>query len=327
MNLIPEQSMKMIRDKILESKTFILSSHVQPDGDNIGSSLALYDALKKMNKEVLLLKNDDIPRDFLFLPGANEYVDLDLDSNKDFDVFISLDCGDQDRLGKNKAFLPRAKTIINIDHHISNTYFGDLNYIDVSASSTGEIVYDFIKVLGLDLDSDMGICIYTAISTDTGSFLYDNTSSKAHRIAGELIDLGIDKKAISVNVYQNKSLEKTNLFIKALGSLEFYGDNRIGLVGVTQELLKETNTKMEDTEGIVAFIRDIEPVEVAVLLKEIDDKLVKVSLRSKNYLNVSDICANFGGGGHIRAAGCSIKENFNLAKKEILEKLLESLGD
>ena len=323
-----DSSFKIELDKIvnciLESQNIYLASHVQPDGDNIGSLLSLGLGLKKINKNVFILRADIIPADYLFLPSIELIKDYD---NKEIDTLIVLDSGDEDRLGKNRDLLSKAKTVINIDHHISNTKFGHLNLIDDKASSTAELVYEVLKALNISIDKDMATCIYTGISTDTGSFIYDSTGAKAHLIAAELIEIGIDKKNININLYQNRSLERSKLFIKALEKLEFYFDNKIALVKVTQEMLKETNTTMEDTEGIVSFIRDISTVEIAVLLKEMDSNTIKVSMRSKRYANVSDICAYFGGGGHIRAAGCTLNSSIKEAEDSLIDRINQDLGD
>lgn len=310
---------------ILNSQNICIASHVQPDGDNIGSMLSLGLALRKLNKNVFLLKSDDIPLDFKFLPN----IDLikDYEDIGEIDIFIALDSSDEARLGKNKNLLRKAKLILNIDHHISNTNFGHINIIDKDASSTGEMVFDFIKSMNIDIEKDIATCIYTAISSDTGSFMYDNTSAKTHEIAAELIRIGIAKEDINIHLYQSKSLERTKLFIKAMSNLEFYFENKVAITMVTQEMLKESNAKMEDTEGIISFVRGISPVELAVLLKEFSENEVKVSMRSKRYIDVAEICLAFGGGGHIRAAGCTINTSLNEAKSMIIDEIKNYLGD
>ncbi|TCU72697.1 phosphoesterase RecJ-like protein [Tissierella praeacuta] len=306
-------------EKIKESERIYIVSHVQPDGDNIGSILALWIAIKKIKDKVFILKTDDIPSDFLFLPNVNEIKEFN-DEGK-IDMFIALDTSDENRLGKNKELLNKAKTIINIDHHISNTNFGHINIVDSNAAATGELVYNLIKKMNIPMDKDIASCIYTAISSDTGSFMYDNTSAETHRIIAELIDIGIDKGNININLYQNKSLERTMLFIKSLETLRLYFNNNVALIKVTQDMLNKANAKMEDTEGIVSFIREIAPVEVGIILKEFKENEIKVSMRSKRFIDVSAICASFNGGGHIRAAGCTINSPMDIAEKLILDEL------
>lgn len=314
-------------DKAIEliqsSKNIYIASHVQPDGDNIGSILALALALRKINKEVYILKTDEVPSDYKFLPSVD--LIMDYEYPRDIDLFIALDSSDLNRLGKNKAFFELAKNTINIDHHVSNDNYGDINIIDSKAAATGEIIFNFINRLNIELDKDIATCIYTAISTDTGSFMYDSVTDKTHNIIAELIKLDIDKSNININLYQSRSIERTNLFIKAFSTLKTFNDNKIAIVKVTREMLTESGAKMEDTEGIISFVREIAPVEIACLLKEFDDKEIKVSMRSKRYANVASICQAFNGGGHIRAAGCTIYENIDAAEKLVVDKIKEAI--
>lgn len=319
MNRSLKEQMDLAKEKILQSKRIYIASHVQPDGDNIGSMLALGLALKKTNKDVYMVKTDPVPTDFMFLPGSEDIKEINNYSN--IDLFITLDSSDIERLGDNKKLVDMADFVINIDHHISNTNYGDINIVDSNSGSTAELVFKMIKTLNIEIDKNIGTCIYTGISTDTGSFMYENTRAETHLIAAELLDIGVDKKSINVNVYQNKSLEKTKLFIKALENLETYFENKVAIVQVTNNMLLDTGAKMEETEGIVSFIRDIKPVEVAIMLKEFEENEIKVSMRSKTYVNVSEICSKFNGGGHMRAAGCTIYNSLTLAKEALIKEL------
>ena len=257
----------------------------------------------------------------LFRSGLDLFVEPDL--NEDVDLFISLDSSDLDRLGAGKEIAAKSNKLINIDHHITNGNFGDINIVDPSASATGELIYHLLKDYNLEIDKDIATCLYAAISTDTGSFMYDSTTKETHLIAADLIDKGIDKNSIIVNLYQNRSIERTNLFIKALNTLEFHCNNNVGFVFVTQEMLKECNASMEDAEGIVSYIRDIEGIEVACIFKEHKEDEIKLSIRSKAIVDVSKICMEFNGGGHKRAAGCTIYDNIVAAKEKILGKIIE----
>lgn len=305
--------------QIQENENIYIVSHVQPDGDNIGSILALWMALKNIKERVFILKTDEIPSDFLFLPNINIINEYSHDDN--IDLLITLDTSDESRLGKNKDLLNQAKTVINIDHHISNNNFGHINIVDSNAAATGELVYKLINRLKVPIDKDIASCIYTAISSDTGSFMYDNTSVETHEIAAELIRTGIDKGNININLYQSRSIERTMLFIKALETLKLYFENKVAIVKITRSMVEEANAKMEDTEGIVSFIREIASVEVATILKEFNEEEIKVSMRSKRYVDVSSLCANLGGGGHIRAAGCTVNFPIDIAEKLILNEL------
>ncbi len=314
-------SYKEIKEAILAAENIAIASHVSPDGDNLGSSLGLYMALKKINKNTRILEVDTIPENYKFLPGVEAIEEVEEDEL--LDVFIALDCADFERLGRNAGLAKNARTLINIDHHISNDLYGDLNLVEADSSSTGELVFYLIRELGIDFDKDIATAIYTAISSDTGSFKYSNTSGRTHSIVAELYKYDLDTELINIELYQNKSLAKTRLFTLAMSRLESHYDDQLGLVVVTRAMLEEAGAKMEDTEGLVETVRDIKPVELAILLKE-KDGLVKVSTRSKRRVDVSSLCANFDGGGHKRAAGCTIYAGLDEAKEKILEKV-ESL--
>ncbi|MFA7533335.1 MAG: bifunctional oligoribonuclease/PAP phosphatase NrnA [Tissierellaceae bacterium] len=314
-----EKQINLAIEQMLNSKNIYIVSHVQPDGDNLGSILSLGQALKSKNLDVFMLKSDEIPNDFMFLPGI-EYM-MDYDGLGYVDVLIVLDSGDENRIGKNKEILGKANLVINIDHHISNTYFGDINIVDKDASSTGELVFEIIKSMDIEISKEIGTCLYTAISSDTGSFMYDNTSARTHEIAAELLKSNIDKSYININLYQNRSLERTKLFITALNSLELYYNDKVAIVAITQELLEKSNATMEDTEGIVSFLREISPVEVAIILKEFHGENIKVSMRSKKYVDVAKISSYFSGGGHVRAAGFTVNSTVGKIKASLLEQL------
>lgn len=311
-------------DIINKSSKIFIASHVNPDGDNIGSSLSLALALKKIDKEVFVLSSDGIPDDFRFLPGCELIQDYK-ESMGPIDLLIAVDSSDIGRLGKNKDLIMETNKVINIDHHISNTKFGHINIVNPKASATGELIYYFIKRLNIEIDKDIATNIYTAINTDTGKFSYDNVTSDTHRIAADLLDAGVDIKEVNINIYENSSMERTNLFIKTLSGLETYSNNKIAIAKISQDMLTETNTRLEDTEGIVSFIRGIGPVEVSCILKEISEKEVRVSLRSKEYVDVASICEVFNGGGHIRAAGCTINSDLNSAESLIVEEIIKKI--
>lgn len=316
------KTMRNIIQMIKESNSIYIASHINPDGDNVGSTLALTMALKKMNKDVTPLLEGELPSDYKFLPKIDLYKDYSGEMHP-IDLFIAVDSGDIERLGKNKPILNISKNVINIDHHISNTNFGNINLVDMEASATGEIIYHLIKEMGIEIDIDMATCLYTAISTDTGSFIYDNVTADTHIIIADLIRIGIDKSNINIQLYGSRSMEKTRLFIEALSTLKLFNDNKIAMVQVTKKMLEDTGTTLDDTEGIISFVREIESVEVACILKESEDLKTKISMRSKRYINVSDIANNFNGGGHIRAAGGTIYENIKDAEPIVVNKIKE----
>ncbi|WP_069649562.1 DHH family phosphoesterase [Caloranaerobacter ferrireducens] len=310
---------KKLKQKLDEAEYICLVSHIHPDGDSIGSLLGLGLALESTNKKVTMIKIDDIPYKYRFLPKINKLKSYE--ENKKFDLLIILDCSDLDRLGTFKHITDKAKYIVNIDHHISNTSYGDINIINHKAAATGELVYNILDCLDINIDKEIATCLYVAIATDTGSFRYDNTHSETHYIVSKLLEKQIDLKKITFEVFQNKTLASTKLFIEALNTLELYYNDRLAVVQVTQQMLKRNNAEFNDIDGIVEYIRDIETVEVACILKEIEKDEIKIGLRSKTYVDVAKVANVFQGGGHIRASGCTIYKDITKAKELIVREI------
>lgn len=295
---------KEIYDLIQSVNTIYVASHINPDGDNVGSLMGMYLALKNLDKDVKAVIIDEIPDNLKFLPRLNEAVtDEFLDIP---DLFISVDCADIERLGRLSEIYKKTPHTINIDHHSTNTNFGELNYVDSTSPATCEMVYYFLKNSNIEIDTEIATCLYSGISTDTGSFKYDSVKKSTFDAAGDLLSKGIDINSIGVNLYHKRSREKTDLLIKALSNLEYYFEGRVAIVHLNEDLIKSCNAKKTDSEGIVEFIRDIDEVEVAVFLKEKSDE-IKLSVRTKEYVDAIKIVSPFGGGGHIRAAGATLK--------------------
>ena len=315
---------EQIIDIINKSSKIAVTSHVQPDGDNVGSSLALCLALKKQGKETTFVIDDNIPEVYRYLKGAREVERLFSFEDLDYDLVIAMDCGDLERLGKVKQLAEKTR-LINIDHHISNTKFAEINLVEENASATAEITYKLIKSMGIFIDKDIAECIYTGIVTDTGMFQYSNTSEETHSIAAELIIAGVSPSDIFKKVYQNSPKEKVLLMKEALKSLEFFNDDMVTCISISKSQIDNIAKEDLDTEGIVNLARDIEGVEVAVFFKERESNIVKASLRSKSYVDVCIIAKDFGGGGHIRAAGCTISGSLEQAKQQILQAIQKQI--
>lgn len=309
-----------ITSKIKASDRIAITSHIMPDGDNVGSCLALYNALKKAGKSVRYVLDDEVPKIYRFLKGSENAERPG--AYESFDLVIALDCGDVKRLGKSAVYLDN-NFVVNMDHHISNSEYGAINLIDVKASATGEIIYELIKQLGIELDKEISECLYTAIVTDTGQFQYSNTTTETHRIAGELIDNGVNVSRLFELIYQNNSKEKVVLMKTVLSSLEFFHNDSISCISLSLAQMKEANAKEEDSDGMINLARDIECVEVAVFLKELEPGRIKVGLRSKKLIDVAEVSGQFGGGGHVRAAGCTINGTISEARDMIIAALVE----
>jgi len=308
-----------IISKINKSSKIAIVSHIMPDGDSVGSSLALYNALKKAGKDVCFMLDDNIPKIYRFLKNSEEVQKPG--KFESYDAVIALDCGDAERLGKAKLY-KEGNFVINIDHHISNSGFGNINFVDSNASATGEIIYYLIKEMNIGLDTETAECLYTAIVTDTGKFQYSSTTAATHQIAGDLINNGVDIPLMFERIYQNNSKAKILLMKNALNSLEFYHNGSISCISITAEQMKDANAADEDSDGIINLARDIECVEVAVFLKELETGEIKVGLRSKKAFDVTAVAVQFGGGGHLHAAGCTIEGSISEAKEKVINAII-----
>ncbi|SCG83401.1 Bifunctional oligoribonuclease and PAP phosphatase nrnA [Proteiniborus sp. DW1] len=319
-----EMLLREALSKIEKNNSICITSHVNPDGDSIGSVLALGLALKRNGYDnITMFIPDEIPRNLSFLPGV-DLIQKEIPDNK-IKTLIALDCGDLERIGIEKTVLKSIDSIINIDHHITNTKFGNINIIDPDASSTGEIIYEILEFMSVNIDKDIATSLYVAISSDTGSFKYDNTSPTTHIIASKLLNIGIDINFINVNLYQSRSIEKTKLLMASLSTMEILEEGKIALVNVTRQMLQSCNATMSDGDNIIDFIRDIDGIEIACIFKEIEDNVVKVGFRSKNYVDVSAIAKNFNGGGHKKASGCTIYTSIEEGKILVLKEIKNAL--
>lgn len=300
-----------------------LFSHVSPDGDCIGSILAIGLALEKMGKEVFYYNPDYVPNNLKFLPGAYR-ISRDLPEPSP-QTWVFVDCTDFQRVNLVPSHIPSESTILNLDHHISNLFFGDLNWVDPQACACGELAMTLIKRLGIELDRDMATNLYTAIVTDSGCFQYSNTTAQTHRLTAELLDMGLDLSEIHHNLFDQKPLAQLKLLQSALDNLEIYADGQLAIMSLSLEDFRKHRAAQELSEGLVNQIRSIAGVEVAVLLKEVGPQEIKAGLRSNLWLNVNEIAAHFGGGGHKRAAGCTLRISMAEAKQRIRDAIEEAV--
>jgi len=317
-----------IIDYINGSNYFVVTSHISPDGDNIGSTLSMYYALNKLGKNVFYVLDDNPPLNLRFLLKDINILRSEEFKLEDYSI-IALDCGDKKRICLSDEIINNSKKLICIDHHASNDHYGDFNYIDIDASSTCELVYNFLKrfseVNNLNIiDEKIATCLYTGLVTDTGNFAYANTHPSSFEMAKDLLLTGAKKEEIIQNVFQSNPYNYYKLLGEALNTLEIV-DNKVSSIMITKEMLKRNVISFNDVDGITSYTRDIEGVEVGILLKEKKENEVKVSLRSKNYVNVSEIAKAFNGGGHIRAAGCTIYDSIENAKEKVLKEVLKSI--
>lgn len=310
----------LLRDK----ESFLFLTHVNPDGDAIGSSLALALALRRLRKKVTLVRVDELPETYRFLPGADLYVPYQ-QVDGEYDVALILDCGDLDRVGAARPVVDRAKVKVNIDHHVTNTYYGDYNYIDPLVSSVGEQIFQMLHAAEIALDKDIATNLYVAVATDTGSFRYENTKVDTHMIAASLLMEGVEPGEISNQIYETRSLAAVRLLGAALATLQLSQDGQVGWMTVTRHILEETGATDEDTEGLVNYARSIRGVEVGILFREVEDGQVRMNFRSKSRVDVSAVAARFGGGGHPRAAGATASGTLEEVTGQVLAAVTEAL--
>ena len=318
----------MVTDNIIsilkEAESIAILPHISLDGDGLGSSLAFACALGKLNKHGTVYLEEAIPHIYSFLPGSQQVRFYEGEPPK-VDVAVALDSGDIERLGKRAAIFNNAGITVNIDHHQTNSMFAAHNYVQTGASAVGEIIYQFIKMMGLELDEKIATCLYVAIVADTGGFRFSNTTATTHQIAADLISNGVNVSEISRKVFDSVSREKVKLMGAAINSLELFEEGKVAFIAVTKEMIGSVGASDEDCDGIVNIGRSINGVEAAVMLKERDNGEIKVNLRSNSYVDVAAIAGMFSGGGHKRAAGCTIKREISEAKKMILNEIVKVL--
>jgi phosphoesterase RecJ-like protein len=306
--------------------SFVILSHVRPDGDAIGSQLALGLALEAAGKKVRLINEDGLPDNLVFLPESHR-IELPPAEPLDVEVAIALDTATKPRLGDNALHAAsKAKLWVNIDHHKSNPAYGDVNHIDSSSPATGQILYKLITALDLPLPDASRDAIYVAVSTDTGSFQYPSTTEETYLMAADLIRRGLDVGRINSLTYDHSPYRRVELMRALLNTLELTGEGRVAHWDLTMATSERIGLKPEDSEGMIDIIRGIDGVIVAVFFEELPDGKIRVSMRSKDSLvDACHVCMEFGGGGHALAAGIRMAGPLSDAKERVLEAVKRAL--
>ncbi len=318
--------MEQILQHIKNSHRILVTSHAEPDGDCLGSLVALGLALSKLDKTITLFNSSPIPAVYRFLPGVERIV-RQITEAKEYDLAIVLDCGDIVRVGEDSSVVDQISIVINIDHHVSNTGFGDVQLIDTDACATAEIVYRLIKALEIPFDKAIATGIYLGILTDTGSFRFSNTNPAAFAISKAMIDIGVEPHTVAQRVFGTYSLGRIKLLNMALNSIEISENGKLSLMTISRSMLNSTGTSTEDIDGLINYARRIEDVKVAALIHEIKNGAGKfanmnryhVSLRSDSTVDVAKIANQFGGGGHTSAAGFQIESTLVALKEKIIQ--------
>jgi len=307
---------------IKSSKNILIISHVNPDGDTLGSMCGLYSAIyenfKKKSKMLAISKLPDI---YSYLPNYNKIIDIEtIDKSREFDLVINVDVAAIDRICDAQIIFNKAKYTINIDHHKTNKAYGDLNFINPNASSTGEVLFDIFEKLDWEINLDCAKCLYTAILTDTGSFRFDNTKPATFECASKLLQKGVDPSDIYKKVYESDSKTLVMFQAHCISKAKFANNNKIAYTLVYRKDMEKYSAGDECMEGLTEKLRAIITTRVAFVAKEMKSGGTKISMRSKA-LDVAKICEIFGGGGHKFASGCTIKAPIEKACSMILEEV------
>ncbi len=309
-----------VAKSIKKAKNIIIFHHVAPDGDGIGSSLALREMISQLGctNKLDTVITGKIPDLYKFLPGIEHLKKYNDESvYQSYDLAITVDCACKDRLGDATELFNKARSSINIDHHISNDGFADIDWIEPKASAVGEVLFELIKPLGVKLTENIAINLYTAILTDTGGFKFANTKPKTLKICAELIAAGANPVDIYKNCFELKPLAMVKLHAKAIDNAVYLENNEIVYTKITRKLIEEINASDDHIDGITEALRQVNCVKVALVFKETTRGTTKVSLRS-NGINVCEIANFFGGGGHTLAAGCLIDKNIEEAVNDVI---------
>ena len=320
----PAENLPKAVETLRSAQRVLCTMHRGPDGDALGSALALACALRDAGRDVTVYNPDELPYNFRFLAGASSVVRT-LPADARFDVTVVTDAGAFDRLGPDVPPPERRGVLLNLDHHITTEPFGDVNYVDPHAASVGVMAYKILRALGLTVSAQCAECIYASILADTGCFRYSSTDPECLRIAAELLEAGVDPWEMTVRVYEQQPLARMKLLADVLKTLEMHG--RLATITITNEMMSKTGTADDLTDGFINYARSINGVEVAAAFRQpLDGSAWRVSFRSRGRVDVSAIAQKFGGGGHHNAAGCSIEGDEGSVRARISEEIERALA-
>ncbi len=319
-------SLEKTIEAIKKHERFLIMSHIGLEGDSIGCQLAFAALLKNMGKRYTIINGGELPGQYDFM-GVKDKISTDLGGEADYDAAVVLDCPVVRRVGPAKKYLKKGKTILNIDHHISNDYYGTINWVQGGMSSCGEMVYMLYEKMGAPLDREAALYLYVAILTDTGSFAYESTTSRTHAVVSELLSKGVDPMRVHQALYENRSLKDIELLRDALSTLRLVKDGDIAYMYVSEKMLKKHGLGHDATEDFINYARSIGGTRIAIIfIKRRGRKnTVRVSFRSKGEVNVGRLAALFGGGGHKNASGCLVEGSLRSVIRDVLGKVTENV--
>ena len=324
MKTTPKIASRII-EEIKRHERFCVVGHQRPDGDCVGSQLALALALRNEGRRVVCWNQDPMPQKLQFLDAAKLFARPR--AAQSFDCVLAVDSASIDRIGEVRRFIQNRKTLVNIDHHASNTRYGDLNWVAPNEASSGEMIYRLLKAARWSIKPQIADCLFTAISTDTGSFQYPTTRPSTYEIAGDLVDKGANLSVICDQVYQSYPLSRVKLLKHVYNHFKLTNDNEIAYFWLRPKDYQRSGASQDESEGLIDHIRDIDPVIVACLFEELESEVIRVSLRSKSPdVNVSDIAKRFGGGGHKAAAGARICGRPMAIQRRVVKAIRDQLA-
>ncbi|MGN0778587.1 MAG: bifunctional oligoribonuclease/PAP phosphatase NrnA [Aristaeellaceae bacterium] len=313
---------------IRASQRIALCGHVNPDGDTIGSMLALAWGLTRLGKEAETFCQDKVPDNLMMLPGAEAVCRPESAAGERYDLFIAVDVSEEKRLGSGTALMGQAAHTAQVDHHGTNPSYAQVNSVDADAPATGLLVRELLAALGVSIDRDTAMCLYASISTDTGNFAFASTSAEAFRVMAELVEAGLPLSEMNRRLFRQRARAQVLLLNRALNSLSFHEEGQITLMTLTRQDFEACGALPEHADTIVNFGLDMEGVRMAALLRETPEGKVKASLRAVEPARVDGAAAVFGGGGHAQASGCTLEGPIDMAAERVLTALQNALhGD
>lgn len=317
--------MKTILKRLKQYERFLIATHVNPDPDAVCSELAMSEFLRKLGKKVVIVHEEPLAERLKIFPGVKEIVSMEGRESLVCDAIVVLDCGDRQRVGRVERLFDSGIPVINIDHHITNTGFGDVNLVKPQASSTAEILYELFKAARFRLTQTMAVNLYAGLMTDTGCFRYDNTTSKTHAIAAELMKFDIRASWIYQQIYETIPLQDLKMFSQVVSSFQVCYDGQIVVVELNRQTVKNFSDSFDLRDAIFKYLRPIQGVKVMVIFTEMSAKETRVNFRSSGFLNVAQLAHYFDGGGHKNASGCQISAALKPARKLVLDEVARRL--
>jgi phosphoesterase RecJ-like protein len=323
---LPEQ-LAVVSQRLSAGPEWLIVTHERPDGDAIGSALSMAQILTALGKKWTFVVEQSLPERFSYLALTSRAETVKEVCSQRFDHVVAVDCADTARFGYAQGCISDTATIVNIDHHPTNPRYGTVNFVDEQAAATCELIYHVAKFLKVDLTVDLAKSLYTGVLTDTGGFALPNTTRAVHQIAAELLASGVSPYDISEPALESRSINQIRLLQLGLANLTVSDSRKFAFMTITRDMFAQTDCTDDDTEGLVDYARSIDSVEIGMLFHETPNGRVKVSLRSKRVVDVSRIAQKFSGGGHVRAAGCTLDLTLSDAVEQIIKQVELALAE